>query len=214
MRTVVAHEARGDRFRCSMGDVVRPDVPPERIELEGMLLRRLTPDDAAVVASAASESMAHLRPWMPWATPQAVSVEAQRDRLLGPAGSWSANGSYEFGAFGSDDGELVAMCGLHRRIGPGALEIGYWVHVRHTRRGIATACARALTSAGFGLRGVERMEIHCDAANVASAAVAARLGYRLDSIDEHEPEAPGEVGQRLAWVVYRAEWDRVSSDRR
>jgi RimJ/RimL family protein N-acetyltransferase len=193
--------------------VARPEVPPERIELAAVVLRRLTPDDAGTVATAASESLAHLRPWMAWATPPAVAVEAQRERLLGPAGSWSANGSYEFGAFLAGDGRLVGMCGLHRRIGPGALEIGYWVHVLHTRQGIATRCAGALTTVGFGLRGVERMEIHCDAANVASAAVPASLGYRLDAIVEHEPEAPGEVGRRMVWVVYRRAWEAVRSRR-
>jgi RimJ/RimL family protein N-acetyltransferase len=187
--------------------VARSGVPPERIELTGLVLRRLSVDDAATVAAAARDSLGHLRLWMAWATPEAVSVEAQTGRLHGPAGSWSANGSYEFGAFRSGDGPLVGMCGLHRRIGPGALEIGYWVHVNHIRQGIATSCAGALTTLGFGLRGVERMEIRCDAANVASAAVPARLGYHLDSVVEHEPEAPGEVGRRMQWVMYRREWD-------
>jgi RimJ/RimL family protein N-acetyltransferase len=81
------------------------------------------------------------------------------------------------------------------------------VHVAHTRRGIATECAAALTTVGLALRGVERIEIHCDAANAASAAVPARLGYRLESFVEHEPEAPGEVGRRMVWVVHRREWD-------
>ena len=196
-----------------MVGMARSLVPPERIELTGLVLRRLSADDAAIVAAAALESLGHLRPWMAWATPEATTVEAQTERLLGPAGSWSANGSYEFGAFRSGDGLLVGMCGLHRRIGPGALEIGYWVRVGHTRRGIATTCAAAVTTAGFGLRGVERMEIHCDAANAASAAVPARLGYHLDSIVEHEPEAPGEVGRRMTWVMYRREWDATQSSR-
>jgi len=196
------------------GGVARAEVPPERVEVAALLLRRLTADDAATVATAAEESLSHLRPWMAWATPQAATVEAQTERLSGPAGSWSANGGYEFGAFRVDDGRLVGMCGLHRRIGPGALEIGYWVHVLHVRQGVATCCAGALTTVGFGLRGVERMEIHCDAANAASAAVPARLGYRLQSIVEHEPEAPGEVGRRMEWVVYRREWDPVTSRRR
>lgn len=35
--------------------------------------------------------------------------------------------------------EVVGGCGLHRRVGPGGLEIGYWVHAAWTRRGIAAA---------------------------------------------------------------------------
>ena len=209
--------------------MARSRLPPEHIELGSLILRRLSTDDASLVSEAATESLEHLRPWMPWATPDAVTVEAQSRRLSGVAGSWTPRSGYEFGVFrrdesarGRDDpasdalgpadppssaeGTLVAMCGLHRRIGRGALEIGYWVRVGHTHQGIATACAAALTTVGFGLQGVERIEIHCDAANVASARVPARLGYRLDTVVEHEPEAPGEVGRRMVWLVHRRAW--------
>jgi RimJ/RimL family protein N-acetyltransferase len=183
----------------------RRRVPPEQIEIPGYLIRRLTVDDAPAVSLAATESIDHLRPWMPWATPDGVSVESQRVRMTGPEWSWSPEGDYGYGVFLAD-GRLVGALGLHRRIGPGALEIGYWVHVDHTRRGIATAGARALTDAGFAMSGTRRMEIHCDVANQASAAVPARLGYRLVGSEEHRPEAPGEEGRRLIWVTYEREW--------
>jgi len=184
----------------------RPSVPPQRVELEGLVLRRLTPDDAPAIAEAAGASLEHLRPWMPWATPEMITVEAQRQRLQGPAGMWVRRGGYGYGAFLRDDDRLVGAFGLHRRIGPSALEIGYWVHVDHTRRGIATAGAGALTVVGFGLARVRRMEIHCDVANVASAGVPPKLGYRLAGTVEHLPEAPGEVGRRMVWVLTRREW--------
>jgi ribosomal-protein-serine acetyltransferase len=185
---------------------LRGSYPPERIELAAFELRRMTVGDAAAVSSAATESLEHLRPWMPWATPEGVSFEAQRRRLSGRGATWTATGDYEFGMF-LPDGGCVGGCGLHRRIGPGALEIGYWVHAQFTRRGFATASAGALTEAGFGMRRVERMEIHCDEANTASAAVPPKLGYRLADRVDHPPEAPGEVGTRLIWVIYRREWE-------
>jgi RimJ/RimL family protein N-acetyltransferase len=184
----------------------REDVAPERIELESLHLRRLVPADAPALALAAQESLEHLRPWMPWATPDGVTSEAQERRLSGRAAHWGSQSDYEYGIFLAG-GALVGGCGLHRRIGPSALEIGYWVHAAHTRRGIATAAAGALTAAGFSLARVERMEIHCDEANVASAAVPPKLGYRLHGRVPHPPEAPGEVGTRLVWVQYRREFD-------
>jgi RimJ/RimL family protein N-acetyltransferase len=183
----------------------RRAVPPERIDIPGYVLRRMTVGDAPAVSVAAHESLEHLRPWMPWATPEGVSLEAQRLRMSGPAWSWSPDGDYGYGIFVSS-GRLVGALGLHRRIGPGALEIGYWVHADYTRRGIATAAARALTDAGLAMPGIRRMEIHCDAANLASAAVPARLGYRMVGSEDHEPEAPGEEGRRLIWVMYEREW--------
>jgi ribosomal-protein-serine acetyltransferase len=166
----------------------------------------MTVDDAEAVSSAATESLEHLRPWMPWATPEGVSLEAQRRRLSGRGATWTATGDYEYGIF-LPDGRCVGGCGLHRRIGPAALEIGYWVHAAHARRGFATASAGALTDAGFGLRRIERMEIHCDEANTASAGVPPKLGYRLADRVDHPPEAPGEVGTRLIWVIWRREWE-------
>ena len=70
------------------------------------------------------------------------------------------------------------------RISPGAVELGYWVHVDFTGRGYATACARALTQAGLALSDLARVEIHTDEANAISAAIPRRLGYRLDRVDE------------------------------
>jgi len=193
-------------------DSGRALIPPEQVEHDGIVLRRLTFDDAAALSAAAIDSLEHLAPWMPWATPEGTSLETQAERLLGPATLWNSGSGYEYGIF-LPDGSLVGGCGLHRRIGPSALEIGYWVHVGHIRRGIATACADALTAVGFGLRGIERMEIHCDEANIASAAVPPKLGYRLTGRLDHRPEAPGETGTRLIWVLYRREWQSRASRR-
>jgi RimJ/RimL family protein N-acetyltransferase len=99
---------------------------------------------------------------------------------------------------------VIGGCGLMRRIGPGGIEIGYWVHVAHTRRGHATAAALALTQAAWTLPDVARVEIHCDAANVASRAVPARLGYRLDRIDDVGVTAPGETGRSMIWIAERS----------
>ena len=44
------------------------------------------------------------------------------------------------------------------------------------------------------------MEIHCDEANVRSAAVPRRLGYRLDRIEPDAITSPGELGRMMIWV--------------
>jgi RimJ/RimL family protein N-acetyltransferase len=48
---------------------------------------------------------------------------------------------------------------------------------------------------------VRRVEIHCDEANIASAAIPRKLGYRLDRIERRMPEAPGESGRLMIWVL-------------
>jgi len=60
------------------------------------------------------------------------------------------------------------------------------------------------------------VEIQCDEANTASAGVPRKLGYRLDRVENHEKEAPGERGRRMIWVCDPAEGPRAtgSSERR
>jgi RimJ/RimL family protein N-acetyltransferase len=92
------------------------------------------------------------------------------------------------------------MIGLHRRIGPRALEIGYWTHVNHAGRGYMTAAAKAITHVAEALDDIDRVEIHTDEANVRSAAIPPKLGYRLDRVDTRRPEAPAESGRLQIWV--------------
>jgi RimJ/RimL family protein N-acetyltransferase len=188
---------------------------PDRLVAGPLVLRRMQPADAGNIASVVGESLDHLRPWMPWATKDAADRRAQLARITEANELWEAGTDYIYVIFavsgeGSNrDGALVGTIGLHRRGGEDVAEIGYWIATTHTRRGYATAAARAVTSAAVALPGIRQVQIHCDEANVASAAVPRKLGYRLDRIEAHEPEAPGERGRRMIWV-----WDRTGDDAR
>ncbi|MHB8330252.1 MAG: GNAT family N-acetyltransferase, partial [Acidimicrobiales bacterium] len=122
-----------------------PSVPPELLEVAGMALRRLTTADAGAVAVAVARNLDHLHPWMPWAVSESATVEFQQDRLAGPAGTWDDASDYGYGLF-CGSGDLVGVFGLHRRIAPAALELGYWVDAAHTGRGLGRAGAGALTT--------------------------------------------------------------------
>ena len=152
-----------------------------------------------------NENLAHLRPWMPWAR-EAPSEEANVEFVRRTVEEWESNVGFGYWLREEATGEMVGCAGLHRRAGPQVLEIGYWVSKDRVRRGYATASARALTSAAFGLPGILRVEIHCDAGNVASAAIPERLGYRLARVEPVAPRAPSESGRRLVWVVDVASW--------
>jgi RimJ/RimL family protein N-acetyltransferase len=173
--------------------------------------RRARPSDAEAFALAVRESIEHLRHWMPWAVPVATETSVQHDRLLMADASWADGSDYEFAMLPVDERRIIGGCGLMRRIGPGAIEIGYWVHVDHTGRGHATAAARALTEAAWTLPDVERVEIHCDEANAASAGVPARLGYRLDRIQDDDPQTPAASGRSMIWIAERPGGVRTAS---
>ncbi len=174
-------------------------APPEQIDAGLLVLRRLRPDDAAAIAAAVAASMEHLRPWMPWATPDSADPRTQRVRVAESDELWAQGTDFIYSIIDTD-GMLAGEIGLHRRLADGGIEIGYWIAEQRTRRGIATAAAAAITDAALRLPGVTRVEIHCDEANVASSAIPRKLGYRLDRVISHAPEAPGESGRRQIWV--------------
>ncbi|MCP2312478.1 MULTISPECIES: GNAT family N-acetyltransferase [Kitasatospora] len=178
--------------------------PPELLPLfDGLRLRRRRVGDAAGLNAAVTANLAHLRPWMPWARTapaMAYSVEmaAAGERI------WDEGTDFMYVVgLESDPAVVLGAFGLHGRIGPGALEIGYWVDAAHTGRSIATRAAAELTRAALALPGITRVEIHCDEANLASAAIPRKLGYRLDRIQDAEITAPSETGRKLIWVTER-----------
>lgn len=86
---------------------------------------------------------------------------------------------------------------------PAVIEIGYWVHVDRTRRGIATAASREVVKVAFAMPEVRKVAILCDAGNAYSAAVARKLGFGLSEIRSVQPEAPGHTGRSMVWLLDR-----------
>jgi RimJ/RimL family protein N-acetyltransferase len=180
-----------------------PDAPPERVEAGAVIIRRVRATDAGAIAAAVSSSLEYLRPWMPWATPEAADAASQLVRVAEADHNWEAGLGYVYSVLTIEQGTLVGEIALHRRLADGSMELGYWIAATAAGQGYGTSAARALTEVALALPGVDRVEIQCDAANAPSAAVARKLGYRLDRIEERRPEAPGESGRLMIWVRRR-----------
>ncbi|KUL38713.1 acetyltransferase [Streptomyces sp. NRRL F-4489] len=180
------------------------DKPAERFTSGAAELRRWHPDDLDTLVRVVEESLDHLRPWMPWAAGQDRAQSA--GFLARCEEEWETGQAFNYAV--TTAGSVIGSCGLMRRIGPGGLEAGYWLHPGWTGRGLATMTAAGLVDQAFRLPGTGRVEIHHDAANTASGAVARRLGFteaeRRPAPDG--PEAPGEVGIGVVWRVTAAEW--------
>jgi RimJ/RimL family protein N-acetyltransferase len=169
-------------------------------------LRRVRATDAGAIAAAVSASMEYLRPWMPWANAAAAERRSQLTRVAEADQWWESGIGFTYSVVTAAGGTLVGEISLHRRAGDHSAEIGYWIAASQSGRGYGTAAGMALTEVALALPGITRTEIHCDAANGASAAVARKVGYRLERIEYREPEAPGESGRLMIWVR-----DRVDS---
>lgn len=151
-----------------------------RIVTNRLVVRCWSPTDAPLVSAAIEASMDHLRPWMPWIASEPKTIDDRMAFLRSMRAQFDTDEQYVYGIFDAKEKNVLGGAGLHRRVGPRALEIGYWVHAAHINTGIATEVSGALTRVGFAIHDLLRMEIHCDPKNDRSAAVPRKLGYHYD----------------------------------
>lgn len=180
---------------------------PERLVGERVVLRRHTLDDAPALVKAVTASIEHLRPWMPWIRHEPQSVAQRRDMIADWIARWDSAAEFPIAMVDpADESRIVGGCGLHRRGEPNQIEIGYWVHVDFTGRGVATDASRLLTNAGLILDGVDEVIIGHDAANLASGAVPRKLGFTHIEERRVEVTARGERGMQWNWRMTEREW--------
>jgi ribosomal-protein-serine acetyltransferase len=166
--------------------------PPETINAGELVLRRWEPEWAEDAAAAVRESLSELKPFLRWAGDD-HDTGASRDFIKSSQAKWAEGTEFNYAIF-TTAGDLVGSIGLMTRMGPGVLEIGYWMRTGSTGRGYMTAAVNALARVAFAQPGIDRVAIRHDAANAASAAVAAKAGFTEVERLHRDPEAPGETG--------------------
>ncbi len=145
-------------------------------------------------------SLDELIPFMDWAASRPSEPEDYEEFLAASEAGWIDGSEYNFVITEVEIGEVIGCCGLMRRVGPGSIEIGYWIRSDRTGRGLATEAAGLLTEAARALDDVDRVQIHHDAANIASGRVAEKLGYTVHERRDVEIDNPGEIGLEVVWI--------------
>ena len=177
--------------------------PNELIEHAPVTLRRFRAQDVDALFHAVTDSLDELRPWMPWAA--GYSLASAEEYLARSIKSWDEGTEYNYAIVTATPGgtALAGVAGLMARIGPGGLEIGYWVHRAYARRGLATAATAALVEQAFRLPGVDRVEIVHDALNVASAGIPRKLGFTQVGRRPLDLPPPAGTGVGVVWSLTR-----------
>ena len=173
--------------------------PNGLIEHAPVTLRRFRAEDADALFGAVTESLEHLRPWMPWAAD--YSRASAEEYLARSIKGWDEGTEYNYAILTGD--ALVGIIGLMTRCGPGGLEIGYWVHRAYTRRGLATAASAALVEQAFRLPGLDRVEIVHDELNVASGQIPRKLGFTEAERRPMDSPPPSGTGTGVVWRLTR-----------
>jgi RimJ/RimL family protein N-acetyltransferase len=199
--------ARSFGARTLAGVTLRAASAPFRIETARLRLCSLGPEHAAQVQSVVTANKEHLQVWLPWVRSEPLTFEARLELLRGMRHNFAGGIDFVYGIFESSSGDYVGGAGLHRRLGPGALEIGYWIAAEREGRGLVTEAVAALVIASFELMTMERLEIRCSPANVRSRKVAERAGFRFaGKVEMGGFSGTGELEDKLAWALDAREY--------
>lgn len=184
--------------------VVVPELP-DRIQRYGVELRRWNVADAPQLHAAIEANVDHLRPYMAWIALEPQTLQQRRALIQTWTTEWADGGDVLLGIWRNN--LVVGSAGLHRRLGPDGLELGYWVDRGHLRKGVATAVSRALTDLAFTIPGINQVQISHDVSNLASARVPAKLGYQqLPNRPAKAAPAPASTGIEGVWLMTRDQW--------
>lgn len=166
-------------------DPVLIDIP-ERLAGERTVLVAPRAGMGAEMAIVITQSLSHLRPWMPWAQdpPSAESSELVVRRMQA---DFIARRDLCFHLHArrpdGSAGRLLGGTGLHRiDWSVSKFEIGYWIRPEAAGQGHVSEAVRLLSALAFDRLGAQRVEIRCDVRNLRSRAVADRCGFDLEGV--------------------------------
>jgi RimJ/RimL family protein N-acetyltransferase len=181
--------------------------PAYRITTPRLVVRCWQPSDAALLADAIAESTTHLtRAGMTWVAEEPLSLEQRVEWLRQRRGHFDLGKDYVYGIFDAGETRVFGGTGLYPRVGPRARELGYWIRAGAVGQGLAKEATGALVRVGFEVDRVERLEIHCDPTNLASAAVARRIGFRHEATRRRTfLGADGSLRDTMIWVLFADE---------
>ena len=189
------------------GERVANFTPGQLIVVNELTIRPYASDDARELMEAVTESVEHLRPWMPWIQFEPQDIHDKRKLIKSFSEEWELRTGFTMGIFIGD--RLVGGTGFHVRGPHDSLEIGYWVRVGFMGRGIAARVTRALVDEAFRHAAVQRVFIKHDEANVRSRTVPERLRFTIHEISQREPLAPADSGTFISWVLTREAWQKL-----
>lgn len=179
---------------------------PPRLTTPRTVLRAWNAEDGPILKAAVDYNKDHLKPWVPWATGEETPLAVASEKASSMAADFAADRNWLYAVMLRDAQRVIGGTGLHDRIGPGGLEIGYWIDRDHIHQGLASEVAGALVELAFGDPATQFLEMHIDARNVASARVPERLGFTMVEL-RPQPAKPGssELVSMMIWRLRREE---------
>ena len=171
---------------------------------ERLCIRSYRASDGPALNAGVLESLAELRPWMPWAQ-EPPTMEKSEAVCRRARGRFLAREDLMLGLFLKADNTFVGNSGLHPiDWSVPRFEIGYWLRTSCCGRGLMTEAVSVIADFAFDTLDAQRVEIRCDRRNDRSRRVAERAGFSLEATLRHNSRGTdGELRDTLLYVRLR-----------
>ncbi len=180
-------------------------MPPfaDHFETKRLLIRAPRSGDGLIVNTAVQESFEKLHRWMDWARRMPTIAESETVSREGAA-RFRTREELPMYLFDKADGSFVGASGLHSiDWSVPRFEIGYWLRASCEGQGYMTEAVNGIAQFAFESLRAVRLEIRCDLANHASAAVAKRAGFVLEArLRSHRRSSSGELTDTLVFARF------------
>ena len=178
-----------------MGPLELPAILPTA---DGVVLRPFDDADAAMLRDLATDPYVPLIGSLPAEASERQAlefIERQHSR-------WTTGVGYSFCVADSADSRALGTAGLWLTdLAQGRASVGYSVAPRARRRRVAVGALRALTTFGWTLPALFRIELHVEPWNTGSIRTAEAVGYvREGLLRSHQPVG----GRRVDMLLYAA----------
>ncbi|CAG6396769.1 GNAT family N-acetyltransferase [Streptomyces cocklensis] len=187
-------------------------MEPVTLTTSRLTLRPLEPSDVDAVLAACQDP--EIPRWTTVPSPYTHEHAVDFVERISPEG-WRDDTLYNFGVFTRESGALVSSMGLVRLAqlpAPGRqAELGYWTVKEQRGQGYTAEAGRAVCDWAFSALGVERLEWFAEAGNVASRAVALRIGFVMEGTLRSKTVQRGTRRDTWSAALLPSDWGRDSA---
>lgn len=190
-----------------MTDDTQKKCTAYRVQTDRLVLRCWSPDDAPRYRAALDVNDEHLRPMIPFMRDEPRTLQQTAQWLRGIRAAFDLDQAYRYAVFDAEEQNLLGENMLLSRVGPGALEIGYWTHKDAIGKGIAREASCAMIRVAFEIEKVERIEIMCAPENGASAAIPEKLGFTHEAtLMKRVKDTEDGVRDLMVWSLFATDY--------
>lgn len=169
---------------------------------EKLLLRSYLPEDAAALFSVINESRAHLNPWLGWVS---KTTKVEHSQQFIEQSLQQNKESLALGIF--YDHKLVGGIGMHNwDMEIKRAQVGYWISKGFEGQNIVHRSLNHFLRFLFEKTGLNKVEIHFVPANIRSAHVANRLGFKVEGVIRQGVLRNGMLEDYVVTGLLKSEW--------